>query len=81
MCPRSDYHRTRYESVSLASTLQTVYRLLSYQYVIKRRIERAQELMMQEQQSANIAFKVGFASRASLVDTLSASLELHQTIS
>jgi len=30
--------------------------------VIKRRIERAQELMMQEQQSiANIAFKVGFA--------------------
>lgn len=36
-----------------------------YQYVIKRRIERAQELMMQEQQSiANIAFKVGFASQS-----------------
>jgi len=33
--------------------------------VIKRRIERAQELMMQEQQSiANIAFKVGFASQS-----------------
>jgi len=32
--------------------------------VIKRRIERAQELMMQEQSIANIAFKVGFASQS-----------------
>lgn len=36
-----------------------------YQYVIKHRIERAQELMMQEQQSiANIALQVGFASQS-----------------
>ena len=36
-----------------------------YQYVIKRRIERAQELMMQQQQSiATIALKVGFASQS-----------------
>ncbi|MBD2083438.1 AraC family transcriptional regulator [Trichocoleus sp. ST-U3] len=36
-----------------------------YQYVIKRRIERAQELMMQEQHSiANIALKVGFTSQS-----------------
>lgn len=36
-----------------------------YQYVIKRRIERAQELMMQEQQSiATIALQVGFASQS-----------------
>ncbi len=36
-----------------------------YQYVIKHRIERAQELMMQEQQSmASIALKVGFASQS-----------------
>lgn len=36
-----------------------------YQYVIKSRIERAQELMMQEQQSiATIALKVGFASQS-----------------
>jgi len=32
--------------------------------VIKRRIERAQELMMQEQSIANIAFKVGFVSQS-----------------
>ena len=36
-----------------------------YQYVIKHRIERAQALMMQEQESiANIALKVGFASQS-----------------
>jgi len=53
-------------------TVQTVYRLPPYQYVIKR-IERAQELMMQEQQSiANIALKLVLRVKASLVDTLSA---------
>jgi len=36
-----------------------------YQYVIKSRIERAQELMIQEQQTiATIALKVGFASQS-----------------
>ena len=36
-----------------------------YQYVIKRRIERAKELMMQEQQSiVNVALQVGFASQS-----------------
>ena len=36
-----------------------------YQYVIKRRIERAQELMMQDQQNiTNVALKVGFASQS-----------------
>jgi AraC family transcriptional regulator len=37
-----------------------------YQYVIKSRIERAQELMMQQEQQsiANIALKVGFASQS-----------------
>ncbi|MBD1840044.1 helix-turn-helix transcriptional regulator [Coleofasciculus sp. FACHB-64] len=36
-----------------------------YQYVIKRRIERAQELMMQEQQSiVNVALQVGFTSQS-----------------
>jgi AraC family transcriptional regulator len=36
-----------------------------YQYVIKRRIERAQELLIQKQQSiANVALQVGFASQS-----------------
>ncbi|WP_218596903.1 helix-turn-helix domain-containing protein [Chroogloeocystis siderophila] len=35
-----------------------------YQYLIKCRIERAQELLTQNQQITNVALQVGFASQS-----------------